>query len=224
MTEVTETGYRMWHRGSIRPITVPLVAAGGSKVITSQSCRLCGWSLTAAAGLDVGIEASIAVAAAAAGTLTLTGFAGVSVVTVTPAAAWPAGVNQVTITNVTGGTQTVDIEGGTANPAIFQFVPPVGVTGTPVVSVPAIVGGPAYTIEASGISALTGANGPFAAGQWLDSGQPIGQTAALAGLADTQWLSDDGVYVSTNITLSVLSGSMSGVIFIRDAKEDYTWE
>lgn len=206
----------MWRAGNIRPITVPLTVTGVPKVITSQSCRLCGWSLTAAGGLDVATSASTTVAAAAAGTLTLTGFAEVATVVVTPAGAWPAGVNQITITNVTGGTQTVDIPAGTANSVGFTFVPAVGVTGTPVVSVPAIVGGPAYSIEATGTTALTGGTGPFAAAQLLDSGQPLGQPAALAGLSDTQWLSDDGVYVSTNITLSVSSGQMSGVVFIRD--------
>lgn len=90
------------------------------------------------------------VAAAAAGSLTVsasyvTGFR------IDPAAAWPAGTNQVTITNLNGGTQTYDLPGGTSNPLIVNYPQPVPAPfGVPVISVPAITGGPAYTINATG--------------------------------------------------------------------------
>lgn len=199
-----------------RAVTVPQTAAPNPAVIISSPCRLLGWSFSDVGGSFEGIALSQAFAAAAAGTLTLTGFAGVSQVTVTPAAAWPAGVNQVTLTNVTGGTQTADIEGGTENPVVLTFNPTVGVTGTPVVSVPAIVGGPAYTIAATGSSQLAGSLVPGSAGTLSDSGQVIGFTAATTGLSDTQFLGDQGIYISTNITLTVTSGTIKGVVYVRD--------
>jgi len=129
-------------RGSYA-VTVPSTVAGSAKQLTGGVVRLCGWSL-GDAGIPPAAESlETAVAAAAAGTLTLTGFLTVSQVVVTPAAAWPAGVNQVTLTNVTGGTQTIDIEGGTANAVVMTFPVPIATTGTPVVSFPAIAAGPA---------------------------------------------------------------------------------
>lgn len=162
-----------------------------------------------------------AVAAAAAGSLTLTSFITVSLVTVTPAAAWPAGVNQVTLTNVTGGTVTVDIEGGTTNAVIISFPQPIGVTGTPVVSVPAIVGGPAYTIEAVGTIAATPFPAGTSTGQFKDGSDRIAATSPVAGKSDTQWLSDCGIYVGNSLIFQCDSGLLSGVAYVRDADGEY---
>jgi hypothetical protein len=162
-----------------------------------------------------------AVAAAAAGSLTLTSYQTVSLVTVTPAAAWPAGVNQVTLTNVTGGTVTVDIEGGTTNAVVISFPNPIATTGTPVVSVPAIVGGPAYTIEAVGTIAAS----PFPAGTSLaaffDGNDRIAHSAPVVGRSDTQWLSDQGIYVGNALQFVVTSGLLGGVAYVRDACDEY---
>lgn len=200
----------------IYAVTVPSTAAGAAKQITGGVVRLCGWSLGDAGIPPVPESLETAVAAAAAGSLTLTGFLTVSQVVVTPAAAWPAGVNQVTLTNVTGGTQTVDIEGGTANPAVMQFPQPIATTGTPVVSVPAIVGGPAYTIEAEGtISGGTPQQGA-ASCQLLDGGQVVGVSAPAPGASDTQWLADYGVEVMTAVSIQVFSGAISGCVYVQD--------
>lgn len=53
----------------------------------------------------------------------------------------------------------------------------------------------------------------------LDGGQPLGQSAAPQGFADTQIMSDDGIYVSTSITITVVDGTVSGVIYVRDGIE-----
>ena len=119
------------------------------------------------------ISASTSVAAAAAGSLTLTGFSYVSSWRIDPAAAWPAGTNQVTITNLNGGTQTYDLPGGTTNPLIVPYPGPssglAAPFGVPVISVPAIVGGPAFTINAIGISL---GNGVINSAADIYSGQP----------------------------------------------------
>lgn len=200
----------------IYAVTVPATGPGAARLLTGGVVRLYGWSLGDAGIPTVAESLETAVAAAAAGSLTLTGFLTVTQVVVTPAAAWPAGVNQVTLTNVTGGTQTVDIEGGTTNPAVMAFPAPLGTTGTPVVSVPAIVGGPAYTIEAEG--SITGGTpqAGIASCQLLDGGQVVGVSSPLSGVSDTQWLADTGVEIGTGVSVQVLAGAVTGCIYVAD--------
>lgn len=204
----------------IYPVTVaPTIAPNSAAPITS-SVRLCGWSLSDAGNRDPTQNNSLAVAAAAAGTLTLAGARTVAFVTIEPAAAWPAGVNQVTISNIAGGTQTFDLPGGTTQPLVVQFIPPINRGAfDPVVSVPAIVGGPAYTIDAEYTTAAGAPRSVDSAATIFDSGQIIGTTAMLAGFSDTQWLSDEGVYVSTNLLVTVLAGTIGGVLYVRDLKD-----
>lgn len=205
------------HEG-IRAVTVPLITAGNSETLIGSSHRLCGWSVADAGNPPTAEALETAVAAAAAGTLTLTGFLTVSLVRVTPAAAWPAGANTVTLTNVAGGTQTVEIEGGTANAAEFLFPVPLPTTGTPVVSVPAIVGGPAYTISAEGTIAGAAPQSGNAVGNFLDGAQVLGITAPLTGVADNVWLADKGVYVSVSTAIKCITGALSGCIYVLDTE------
>lgn len=200
----------------IYAVTVPVTAAGPAKLLTGGVIRLYGWSLGDGGIPPLADALETAVAAAAAGSLTLTGFLTVSQVVVTPAAAWPAGANQVTITNVQGGTQAVEIEGGTANPAVINFPQPVNTTGTPVVSVPAIVGGPAYTIEATGTITGGSPQAGIASCQLLDGGQIVGVSSPLAGVSDTQWLADTGVEIGTGVSILVQAGAVTGCIYVAD--------
>ena len=200
----------------IYAITVPVTAAGPAKAISGGVVRLYGWSLGDGGIPPVPESLDTAVAAAAAGSLTLTGFLTVTQVVVTPAAAWPAGANAVTLTNVQGGTQTVEIEGGTANPAVMQFPTPVPTVGTPVVSVPAIVGGPAYTIEAEGLISGGSPQAGIASCQLLDGGQIVGVSSPLSGVSDTQWLADTGVEIMSGVSVLVLAGAVTGCIYVAD--------
>lgn len=200
----------------LRPVTVPQTAAPATVTLIGSSVRFCGWSLRDVGNQPTVQALDVAVAAAAAGSLTLTGFATVSLVRVTPAAAWPAGVNQVTLTNVAGGTQTVDIEGGTANAAELSFPLPVPTTGTPVVSVPAIVGGPAFTIEAIGTIAAVSLPEGIAIAKFMDGGQEIGTSSPKVGGTDTRVLSTTGVYVGTSVAITVITGVIAGVIYVVD--------
>lgn len=146
----------------------------------------------------------------------MNGFGAVGSVVVTPAAAWPAGANVVTVNNVSGGPVVAQIEGGTANPVVITFLPPIGVTGTPTAVVPVIAGGPAYTIDATGI----GFGGNFAAEESLaeimDGGQMIGAVAMIGGISNTEWLGDEGIYVGTSLALNVITGSFLGVLYVID--------
>ena len=200
----------------IYAITVPVTAAQNTKILTGGVVRFYGWSLGDAGFPNVPEALETNVAAAAAGSLTLTGFLTVTSVVVTPAAAWPAGANQVTITNVTGGTQAVEIEGGTANPAVISFPQPIATTGTPVVSVPAIVGGPAYTIEATGTISGGAPQAGLASCQLVDGAQVLGVSSPLSGVSDTQWLADTGVEVAGQVAVQVIAGAVSGCIYVAD--------
>lgn len=202
-----------------RAVTVPTVAAGVTTLIIGSPCRLCGWSLGDAGNAGVEQALETAVAAAAAGTLTLTLWQNVSLVRVTPAAAWPAGANQVTLTNVQGGTQAVEIEGGTANAAEFLFPVPLATVGTAVVSVPAIVGGPAYTIAAEGQLVANAPAAGLATCQVVDGAQILGVSAPLSGVADTQWLDDKGIYVSVGVSVKCIAGAVSGCIYVIDGTD-----
>lgn len=202
--------------GRLLAINVPATSAGASTPALSARYKLVGWSLISLRATSAGTEASVAVAAAAAGTLTLTGFALVSSVVVSPAAAWPAGVNAVAVTFVTGGTQTAEIPGGTTNPVVITFNPPVGVTGTPSVSVPAIVGGPAYTIAASGAT-LAGVGPQLTSdGTLFDGAQILGEPAAKAGESDTRIISTDGIETDSGVVLTVNNGTLQGCLYVRE--------
>jgi hypothetical protein len=195
---------------------VPTASVGVNNSFVSGRGRLHGWSMQGSLTATNAIEASLQGVAAAAATLTLTGFVGVTSVTVTPAAAWPAGASVVTVNNVTGGPIIAQIEGGTTNAVVITFIPTVGVAGTPNVVVPAIAAGPAYTIDASGQSSVAGTATPVSAGQFVVGGQVVGCVAALEGATDTRWLSEEGVYLGGPLSLTVTTGQLSGVAYITD--------
>jgi len=178
--------------------------------------RLCGWSLLSAFAGESSVEASLQGVAAAAGTLTMTGFLTLSSVTVTPAAAWPAGANVVTVNNVTGGPVIAEIEGGTETPVTITFNPPASVTGTPTAVVPAIVGGPAYTIDASGQNTLTLGVGSATSGAIMDGGQQVALFSFTGGGDSTRWLTEEGIYVGTALSFTMFTGIVSGVIWVVD--------
>lgn len=203
----------------VRPVTVPVVAAGNTTGILVSACRFYGWSLGDAGNTPTAQALDTTVAAAAAGTLTLTLWSSVNIVRVTPAAAWPAASGVVTVSNLNGGTQTVEIEGGTENAVEFLFPGGLGIIGTAVVSVPAIVGGPAYDIEAEGLLLPAAPQAGLATCQILDGSQILGLSAPLSGVTDTQWLADRGVYVGTGVSVKCIAGAVSGVIYIMDGTE-----
>jgi hypothetical protein len=122
----------------------------------------------------------------------------------------------VTVSNVAGGPIIQQIPGGTANAVVFVFDPPAAASGTPAVNVPAMVGGPAYTIEASGASSDSSIVGPVAIAHWVDGGQRLGTAAAQSGLVSTEFLSPQGIYVGTSLALNVVAGQFTGVAYWLD--------
>jgi hypothetical protein len=199
-----------------RPVTIPANGGGVNPVIITSPCRLIGYSIAPAAQGDPGIAASLQGVAAAAATLTMTGFFAVSSVTVTPDAAWPAGAAVVTVSNVAGGPIIAEIEGGTENPVVITFSPAVGVAGTPTAAVPALVAGPAYTIDAAGLSSVAAADSVGVLAALVDGGQTLLEIMTPANSSKTDTVSGDGIYVGTSVALTVTTGSLTGVIFVLD--------
>lgn len=114
---------------------------------------------------------------------------------------------------VTGVQQALSL-----NPAAAGIYPqdPIQITVPPggaTVSIKALAAGTVGAVYSASFSVVGGA--PMEA-NILDSGQPIGQSACPQGFADTQIMSDDGIYVSTGITITVIDGTVSGVIYVRD--------
>ena len=55
-----------------------------------------------------------------------------------------------------------------------------------------------------------------AAATLLDGGQVVGQSGAQFGFSDTQYLDEEGVYISTSVAISVQQGTVSGCIYVKD--------
>ena len=203
-----------------RPIAIN--DANGQGVIVPTSATLMGWNIALGqkATTSVGQEDSAAFAAAAAGNLTLTNFTSVASIRVDPAGAWPAGVNQVTVTNLQGGAQVYDLPAGTAQPLVIAFNPPLGVIGLVVISVPAIVGGPAYTISAEGTVPVSGAIGQGGQFRIFSGNGPTGLMVAHVNLAtgdyDTQWLGPTGIRMRRGIYVEWTMTHLDGAIWIVD--------
>jgi hypothetical protein len=137
---------------------------------------------------------STSAAGAAAGSLTVT-TPYVNSFQVTPQAAWPAGSNVVTVTNLLGGTMTFSIPGGTTQPVTMTF-PGQGALAplaSAVISVPAMAGGPAYTINATGTQLGNGTVNTVAD---LYAGEPEGVLPFVAGVAP---LGNIGGLISPNL-------------------------
>lgn len=205
----------------IRAVKISAQLAGSAQDVLSTAVRLCGWSLRDEGNQSVAKALSTDVAATNAGTLTLTGFQYVSLITVTPDAAWPAGNNVVTLTNVEGGTQSVEIQGGTTDPAIMSFPLPLATTGTAVVSVPAMGAGPDYTIEAVGTVAASSFPEGVAYGEFQDGSGLVAYVTPPTGGTSTVWLSDGGIYIGNRLRFKVDAGLIGGVAYVRDS---YDWE
>lgn len=58
--------------------------------------------------------------------------------------------------------------------------------------------------------------GAAAVVEFTSGGNPIGEVSLTAGGSSTSKLSDNGVYVRSDVTLIVISGSVRGAVYIRE--------
>ncbi len=199
-----------------RAVTVPLTAAGAVATPITAPCRLKGWSLAATGQPASEADASVLNPAAGA--------------TIAATASLPAGDYLV--------EWTVEIEGaataGTDNDN-FQLIASAAVQATSVNL--AVIGAyqqnqqtvrlnAAGTISVTTIRLATvGATyrvqlvvtpSAPASAQILDGSQIIGVMGAQFGFSDTEFLDEEGIYVSTSIRVSVIQGTVSGCIYVKD--------
>ena len=200
----------------LRPVTVPATTAPASTTIITSPCRLAGWSLTA--GLGTGAYAYGESTSPAAG-------ATVATFSTVPAGEytlnWQTQLEgtvgagdennfKVTLAGVQIGESQNPPAAGVTNQEPIQVTVP---AGGAILAVKTIAAGTASSIYSATMTLTSGAG---AQGVLYDSGQPLGVTAMQQGSADTHITLGSSVYVSTNITLTVLDGTISGVIYVDD--------
>jgi hypothetical protein len=203
----------------LRPITVPVTAAGQTAQLTVESCRLTGWSLapkdvagfsnTGAAVAPIANQSLFSIVAVPAGLYT----ASWTVTLVGPAAA----ADQNNFALFVGGLQVaVSDNPGAAGqypqPPIQIVVP----AGGAIISVRSVGAGTA-TVTYDATLALGG--GPPAECVILDGGQIVGVSSMAAGAVNTQSLPAEGVYVGSGLAVQVNAGTISGCLYVRDSSE-----
>lgn len=200
----------------IRAVTVAGTTAPNSATPITAPCRLCGWSLFGGNTNSLEIQGTIVAPAAGNNVCQITGVpageyhmiwnVGLS----GPAAAAEQDNFRVTVAGtVVANSQNLPAAGEYPQADLTIVVPAGGGT----VKITAVAAGTAGVTYLASFSLSTG---PIVQGQIFDSGQLLGVTAMDTGKIDTQWLTDGGIYVSSQLAVTVLAGTISGVLYIRD--------
>lgn len=202
-----------------RPVTVAATTAPNSVVPIGSPCRLMGWSL--AAGLNTGKEATGSATSPAAGGVI------VSLANV------PADLYTLNWQVELGGTlaaadaNNFQVEVGGVQQAVSLNPAVAGVYQQDPIQINVPAGGATVSINAIALATVGAVytatfslvGGAPMEAHIFDSGQKLGESACPQGFADTQIMTDDGIYVSTNITITVVDGTCTGVIYVRDGIE-----
>lgn len=202
-----------------RPVTVPATTAPNSVTPIGSPCRLMGWSLTAGLGAGKQAQGSVTSPGAAA-SIAAFGTLPAGEYTLNWTVELSGTIAAAELNNFQANQAGIDLT-PSVNPAVagpypqppLQIVIPAGGATLNIKTIAAGTVGAVYSVTAT----LTGGT-PMEA-SIADSGQVIGESAAQQGFSDTQILTPDGVYVSTSITITVLDGTLTGVIYVRDGVE-----
>jgi len=199
-----------------RAVTVPVTAAGASAPLISAPCRLKGWSLTSLGGKST--EADGTQNAPAANTV-------IANTAVVPAGdysvAWTVELEGTVAAGTDNDNFQLRINSATAatslNLAVAGEYPQASLTATVTpsgtVAVRNNLAGSVGSIYRA-VIVLTPADP--AAVTLLDGQQTIGQSSIPYGFSDTEFLDEEGIYVSTSIVMSVQFGSVNGCIYVKD--------
>jgi hypothetical protein len=197
-------------------ITVPATVSGAPSTILRSPCRLKGWSLAATGQAASEADGSVTSPAAAA--------------VITATASLPAGDYLVEWTVELEGTLGAAVDNDNfrlvANAATQAASVNPGVAGTYPQQSQTVRLTAAGTISiTSGILATVGAvyraqivatpSAPAAA-LILDGAQVLGTMGAQFGFSDTEFLDEEGIYVSTSVIVQVQQGTVSGCIYVKD--------
>lgn len=203
-----------------RAVTVPATTAPNSVTPISAPCRLVGWSLIAGNIAPGAKKGSVTSPAAGATVVTLgTVPAGEYTVnwSVELSGTLAAAEQDNFQLNVVGLLTVGSINEPTANvftqPSEVIVVPAGGAT----VKINAINLGTVGAVYAATITLFQQAGYQATI---FDSGQDIGHSAPPPGQSDTQLLTEKGVYVSVGLTVTVINGTVSGVLYVTDFIDD----
>lgn len=200
-------------------VTVSAASAAAGTALVNGPARLMGWTLTATETPTQQVFTGKQTAPAALTTIATTG-------------ALAEGEYQVTFvlgyTGAAGAAEDANMQwliGGVVQSSLFiAGAPGATVTHGPYfVHVPA---GQAISVQNIGIG-TAGVNyfvnieiRPAAAQvNLLDGAQIVGNAVALQGENDTLWLGPEGVYIGTQLTVQVVTGGVSGCVWVRRDRE-----
>lgn len=208
-------------------VTLPANAGSAATPVLSSRVRLRGWSITGltATAENGGVDADFA--AGAAGSVTLPVGASLTGIAISTASTAAVENGTVSISNVLGG------------PLNFAFTSPNGGNSMAVLDPPLLVplqpSGGQITVAITAIT--SGAAGHIVAfytlGQvqatvnFLDGAQLLAEATASIGQAASFDVGGNGLYVGTQLNITVNGGTVSGVAWVSDegsdAGEDESW-
>lgn len=203
-----------------RAVTVPATTAPNSVTPITAPCRLIGWSLVAGNIAPGAVKGNITSPAAGA---TVVSFGTV-----------PAGeytLNwQVELSGTLAAAEQDNFE--VVIPAVGNKVSVNGIAALLYPQEPVVINVPAggavikiTSVGAGTVGAVYAAQATLTQTEGyqatiFDSGQPVGQSAPPPGQSDTQTLVPKGIYISDNVTITVLNGTVSGVVYVTDYQDE----
>jgi hypothetical protein len=205
--------------GQARPVTVPATSLGSSVPVITSSCRLCGWSLAAQDVTDPANTGSFTSPGAGQVIATMTlaqGEYDLEWIVALGGTTSASEVNNFGL-NVGAAQVAVSVNGSSSGSSYTQDTVTIRVpAGGATVTITAIGAGTAASVYRAQM--VAGGHIP-AQGVFTDGAQIVGVFGIAAGLAETKWLGGDGVYIGTQLNMQVNSGTVSGVVYIRDRIE-----
>ena len=203
------------------PVTVPATTGPATVTILTSPHRLCGWSLasqdvtnSAGTGNQTAPAAGTVIASVAAApqgeyavewTVQLTGTPGAGELDnfglYVGATLVATSLNQGAVGDYVQETVTIKVPAGGATVAIKNIG--IGTAGA-IYAATLVLGGQTPT-----------------QGYFADGAQQVGVFGIPGGLGETDYLGDYGVYVGTQLNMVVNSGTVSGVVYVKD-KFEYT--
>lgn len=201
--------------GPVRGIPATLVSAD-TTLLTGRA-HIHGWSFRESAG-DVAVanEGSVLSPAASATIVSIAGVApgtyNVSWTVELTGAAGAADANNFQL-RWPVGQSVVSVNAGAAGTYV-QVTVQITVTATSTVSIIAIAAGTVGVTYTAALS-ITPVTTSDTVVEIQDGGQPLGEVTLPPNGTDTRWFGPMGVRVSGEITLHVIAGTVSGVVYAK---------
>lgn len=209
------------HNEGSRAVTVPGTGAGTSVTPITAPCRLMGWSFSPLNTPSSEVDGSVTSPAAnavivtspllAAGTYIVSWSVGLEG---TPAAGTDNDNFQL---RANAATQATSLNLGAVG-EYPQQQQTLNLTSSGTIVIRAVAAGTAGAIYRAQL-VITPVEAVSAV--IMDSGQQLGSYSRQDGSDGTVILTDDGIYVSTSLTVKVITGTLSGCLYVCDIDRHY---